>query len=147
MQAGGCLGLWPAALAREFRAVYTFEPDVENFRRMKLPANVYAFNAALAPSFSELDRSSTFCGGYFVKGAGLIPGLKIDAFEWPEVDFIWLDIEGGEAVAIDGARETIARHRPHICLEKLFVDVREIAASIDYEVIAEVGNDAVLAPR
>lgn len=45
-----------------------------------------------------------------------IDGLVAE-YELDRVDFIKLDIEGAEFLALRGAAQTIARHRPVICLE------------------------------
>ena len=50
-----------------------------------------------------------------------VPGTTLDAldtiFEFPTVDFIKLDIEGAELLALRGAERLLRKHRPTIFLE------------------------------
>lgn len=44
---------------------------------------------------------------------------SLDSFELPDVDFIKIDVEGGEMAVLEGARETILRCRPVLMVEVL----------------------------
>lgn len=46
-----------------------------------------------------------------------IPTVAIDELGLPRVDFIKVDIEGMEVEALEGARQTLARHRPVLLVE------------------------------
>lgn len=126
VQAGGNCGLWPAVLAKAFRKVYTFEPDPVNFyclvRNCQFP-NVVKIQAALgAPDHApiEMDGNPQNCGGYFVRDTedGFAPVLTIDTLHLTGVGLIYLDIEGFESYAIEGARETLMRDRPVLAIEQ-----------------------------
>jgi FkbM family methyltransferase len=129
VQAGGNLGLYPKRLAQEFKTVYTFEPDPENFARLKLNAperNIIARQAALGAdeqpvAISRVRRDGkhikTHEGLVHVVGPGLIPCQRIDGLRLPVCDLIYLDVEGYELRALQGAVSTLARCRPMLALE------------------------------
>ena len=48
---------------------------------------------------------------YFVKV------VTIDTLDLPELDFLKIDAEGHEPAVLRGAKDTIERHRPVLCLE------------------------------
>lgn len=124
VQAGGNGGLWPDHLAQIFERVYTFEPDPINFRCLVhnvARENVVFMQAALGagPSFIAMDR---WCGpenpgANRVQDGGHIPVIALDSLQLTNVDLIQLDIEGYELNALNGAKETIDRCRPVVCLE------------------------------
>lgn len=45
--------------------------------------------------------------------------MAIDSLNLPRLDLIKIDIEGMEMEALEGARDTIARLRPHLLIEKI----------------------------
>lgn len=122
VQAGGNMGVWPKALAYEFAAVYTFEPDPLNFRCLcaNVPEeNVFKFNAAVGTGHEGcrgMARTSN-CGAHYLDGPGGIPVLTIDALGLPQCDFIQLDVEGYEPEALVGGRDTIQAYHPVIMIE------------------------------
>lgn len=124
VQAGGNCGLWPIALSKTFRSVYTFEPDAKNFASLAINTagleNVFPMRAALGDENALVDmhRDEKNCGAYNIEGAGRIPVLTIDSLGLPDVDMIYLDIEGYEYRALLGAEETIARCSPVIAVEE-----------------------------
>ena len=128
VQAGGNLGLFPKRLAQEFAAVYTFEPDPELFRIMLQNApepNIVRMQAAVGdkPGRVRMQRGNIkphgnpHEGTTHVAGEGIIPMMKIDDLCLPDVDLIYLDIEGHEPLALKGAVETIEFSKPVIVLE------------------------------
>ena len=123
VQAGGNCGVWPWLLSSKFGAVYTFEPDADNFtclaRNTPMP-NVYKFRAALGDGREA--RTALFgdpenCGAYMVRGTGTIPVLTIDALRLNDCGLIYLDVEGFEGPALLGAQQTILTCRPIIAVE------------------------------
>lgn len=124
VQAGGNGGLWPDHLAQIFETVYTFEPDPINFRCLVhnvARENVVFTQAALGSeaSFIAMDR---WCGpqnpgANRVMAGGFIPVIALDGLGLRNVDLVQLDIEGYELKALAGARKTIDRCRPVVCLE------------------------------
>jgi FkbM family methyltransferase len=129
VQAGGALGIFPKYLSQRFKAVYTFEPDPENFLSLchNAPeANIVKFQAALGYhrelvhiSHARQGRKpgNAHEGIRHVKGPGPIPTLRIDDLHLPVCDLIYLDVEGHELFALRGAAQTIMRCRPFIAVE------------------------------
>ena len=126
VQAGGAIGIWPVRLGQLFEKVHTFEPEPVNYeclskntRGMK---NVLCYNAALSDASGMVsmhldDDYAGHCGAFYTKPGGRIPAVTIDSLRLRNVDFMWLDIEGGETAALMGAAKTIERCRPVIGFE------------------------------
>jgi FkbM family methyltransferase len=122
VQAGGNAGVWPLRLADYFEKVYTFEPEPLNFeclRRNVTKPNIVATRAALGEKAGSvglfLHLQNT--GGHTIRGKGRIPVVTIDSLELGACDLIWLDIEGYELFALQGAEGTIKRYRPVVVVE------------------------------
>lgn len=161
VQAGGNCGVWPAAMGKRFGRVYTFEPDPVNFRCLcaNAPAEtIFKFNAALGNRHRcvGLDRKPNNAGAHQVNGVGPIPTLRIDDLELDACDLIYLDIEGCELGALQGAEETIERCHPVIAVEdkgmseRYGVKVGDVEMWLinrfDYRVAVRVKRDVVLVP-
>lgn len=123
IQAGGNMGVYPAALATRFARVITAEPDPECFAYLdqnvtepnvtKMQVAFVAAPANLAMSYIDPEN----CGNQrTIPGEG-IPGIPIDALGVKDCDLIYLDIEGAELAALKGAEETIRLTKPLICIE------------------------------
>lgn len=130
VQAGGCLGVFAQAMARDFQAVYTFEPDPENFAKLvyNVPAvNVVKFQAALGceprmlQTVCELrpnDGKSVLHEGMTrTEPGGIVPTLRIDDLGLTACGLFYLDVEGDELFALRGADQTIRQCRPVIACE------------------------------
>jgi len=147
VQAGGNCGVYPLALASAFERVVTFEPDEENLAclvaNVTLP-NVAIYRAALGAgqgtcSIEVVEPDN--CGAHKTVPNGSVPVMTIDGLALDQCDLIWLDIEGAEAQAIDGARATIEKFSPIIVLEE-----KGLGAKADlpgYSRLMRIGNDAV----
>lgn len=129
VQAGGNLGLFPKRLAEEFARVITFEPDERLYAATKRNApesNIEVIRACLGydrtpVSLSGKRRDSSgrpaHEGLTHVAGAGAIPQVRLDDYDLPACDLLYLDIEGYEMFALRGAEKTIDRFRPVIGVE------------------------------
>jgi len=127
VQAGGCSGLWPLALAQHFRRVITYEPEPVNFRYLQKNTqdvpNILAHNCGLGdvPRLVGLTRPKERAGLWRVDGEGDIEIKTLD----DELDFITnldalvLDVEGSELATLKGAEQTIAANHPLIWFEYL----------------------------
>ena len=163
VQAGGNVGVWPKHLSTIFDVVYTFEPNPENFNCLarNVPQhNVVKFNAGLGQSHDMVTVKSPEpgldlnCGAYQVHDGGFIPILRIDDLNLPSCDLIYLDIEGYEYFAIQGALETIKKFKPVIALEdkplpKMYgIEVGQTAEYLckehGYEVVERIHRDIIL---
>lgn len=167
VQAGGNLGVWPKRLAQQFETVYTFEPSPEMFpllTRNAPEANIFRFQAALGNGPAMVGLSSRrrdgsgrpdHVGLTHVSGDGVVPVLTLDAFAFPVVDLLYLDLEGFELFALRGAVETLQRCRPVVAVEInknaafVGVDQDDLRAEITgwgYRRAARVGSDDVWVP-
>lgn len=130
VQAGANVGVYPVALSKMFDTVITVEPDPVNYGcltrnladHLDDAANVVSRRAAFGVGFGKtchmvVDEADN-CGAHRVMPGGGIPILPIDHLvEGLRVDAIWLDIEGSELEALEGAVETIKRCSPVIAFE------------------------------
>ena len=164
VQAGGNFGFFPKALAAKFKAVYTFEPDAENFYCLGLNCpdpNVIKFQAALGdkPSLVSVGtppHESYNPGAKYIMGAGITPTIRIDDLGLSACDFMILDIEGVELSALKGAAKTIKQFHPVIvvedkepCYAKFGTKEGEtegyLINNFGYKIIARYGRDILLA--
>lgn len=159
IQAGGNVGVWPAALAAIFDAVYTAEPDDENFACLcanVTERNVYKFqcgfgSGALTKTMGIQEKSGN-CGAGYLYGEGHIPLLSIDDFHLKNVDLIALDVEGMELMALFGAIDTIKQNSPIILVEEKNLghrygqhelDLGDWLRAFGYEVANKVHRDVI----
>ena len=129
IQAGGNAGLFPLKLAEHFEHVITYEPEPRNWECLQAnikkagTTNIEAVNGALGASRGtvRIARSDPQnCGATQVveDSEGSIQQYCIDCQEvQSSVDLIWLDIEGFEYRALQGALNTIAAFGPVIVIE------------------------------
>jgi len=116
-------------MAEEFEVVHTFEPDPVLFKCLRANArepNIVAHQKAIGNSNDPVSMSCRrrdrtgkpeHEGLSHVAGRGDIPQVRIDDLGFTECGLIYLDIEGYELFALQGARQTILRHRPVITVE------------------------------
>lgn len=106
--------------------VYSFEPDNGVFdcltRSVKTNncSNVSALNMALGDqnglvSFHESERERGFVADLGAESLQ-VEQVSMDAFfrarNWPKVDIVKIDVEGGEESVLRGMRELVERNRP-----------------------------------
>lgn len=115
--------MWPKELAHRFDAVYTFEPDHENFHclahNLEDCPNVIKLQAALGdrPQLTDLYRMPGNNGAHYLHSDGILPTMRLDDLALPVLDFLQLDIEGMEYAAVTGALDTIRRCHPVVMVE------------------------------
>lgn len=126
VQAGGHVGVWPWSLAKHFATVYTFEPEPANFAALVANThertNIYAARGVLGCDRGpiHLHYNERNSGGHWMKlQAGTTPVYRVDDLGLAVCDALILDVEGAEALAIAGAEQTIAQHRPILFMEML----------------------------
>jgi FkbM family methyltransferase len=159
VQAGGNCGVWPAAMGQKFKTVYSFEPDPTNFRCLCANAaseNIIKFNAALGlvRRTVQMTKRPDNCGALQVDGAGPIPTMRIDDLELQSCDLIYLDIEGYEMPALQGAKRTIDKFSPVVVVEdkgmseRYGIKIGEIETwarnVLNYRVAEKVNRDLVM---
>lgn len=132
---GANRGYYSYALSKIASRVEAFEPYpvMARFARRKLGRNVRLHEIALS-NYSgtatlrvpqckgdiDIHYSATlkdFPVGPCVEIA--VPVMTIDQFGFDDVGFIKIDAEGSDMDVIEGARETIRRHRPNLLVELL----------------------------
>lgn len=164
IQAGGHIGTWPVMLSGRFRRVLTFEPDFENFEALsrnlsdrKLD-NVFPARGVLGHKrgMIGLRKSPKSTGQHRVGKGDLVPRYRIDDLDLPAVDAIFLDVEGYEIQALQGAETTVKRCRPVIMAEENvrcrdqgheLGDLERLLDGWGYSKVAAVNADLVFAPR
>lgn len=161
VQAGGNCGVWPKKLSKRFGAVYTFEPDPLNFHCLvnNCPEkNIIKLQAAVGHDASPvglIGRKENI-GAHQVEGFGAYPVIAIDELNLPSCGLMYLDIEGYEGEAIDGAMDTIERFKPIIAIEnkghsdKYGISPKGLEKriiSLGYKVVDRPHRDTVFAPE
>lgn len=166
LQAGGNVGVWPKKLSTIFDQVLTFEPNEENYEcllKNVTEENVTKMNAALSDKHELVDVRSpepgldNNCGAYQVHKDGLIPTVIIDELSLDNLDLLYLDIEGYEYFAIQGALKSIEKFKPVIALEdkelpkmydiKVGQTAEFLCKEMGYEVVERIHRDVVLCSR
>jgi FkbM family methyltransferase len=127
IQAGGCVGLYPLALAEHFGRVDTWEPSTVNLPYLKRNvagvSNIYLHEGALTDDVTQhwcMQHFAANCGGShlvpFVHE--LVAPYRGDDYGWQDVDFVQLDVEGHELPALLGLEQTLLRCRPVVQIEE-----------------------------
>lgn len=121
VQAGGHCGVWPKYLSSQFDSVYTFEPEMDNFRclvRNIKEENVFMFRSFLgeAEKTSGIKKTAN-TGGHYMKGEGIIPVMTVDSLRLKTLDLLVLDVEGYELQSLSGSSKTICEKKPVIMIE------------------------------
>jgi FkbM family methyltransferase len=158
IQAGGNVGIWPNYLLTYFEKIFTFEPDIDNFKCLKnncTSKNIVARHAALAdkPGSTGMEVDPKNVGAHRILGDGDIPVFTIDEFDFDNVDLIVLDIEGTEPQALEGAKKTIEKYKPVIMVEDKGLSEHYGVSKgwshkfPGYKVVKEVHRDVILVPE
>jgi len=133
---GASSGVYAYHLSRMARYVYAFEPipeEAQRIRRLRLK-NVVVENVALSSREGRTKlRIPLISSRGEDKGmASLEPRVvaderlsrtidvslrRLDDYEFKNISFIKVDVEGHEEDVLDGGRETIARERPCLLIE------------------------------
>lgn len=127
VQAGGHVGVFPLGLSKHFKNVTTFEPVQENWecllQNTKDNNKISKFQFALSNANHTASVSHTIennCGAVQLHNdkEGSIQAVTLDSILGEqEVNLLWLDLEGFEAKALQGAANIIEKHRPVIVIE------------------------------
>jgi FkbM family methyltransferase len=163
VQAGGNMGVWALSLASKFGRVVTFEPDPVNFRALvhntSTAKNILALPCALGNrggTWCDLEREAGNAGAHQVTMGDVAPVVTLDSLNLPALDLLYLDIEGFEMMAIQGALDTIVRFKPVIAIEDKGLSERyhykqgaaeQFLATHGYEVVARPHRDVVMVCR
>ena len=151
VQAGGNCGVWPKHMSRNFKLVYTFEPDPENFNCLTANVkdhNVIKMQAALGEKHGLIDVVTPHednCGSKFVTAGAMVPTIRIDDLNLPTLDFLMLDIEGAEVGAMVGGWDTIKKYKPLVVVEnKKHTERFGYPMGTSIKMLEEIGYKVVL---
>jgi len=127
IQAGCNFGIFPHYLSQVFETVITTEPSpvINKYARENLSAydNIVLLDAGFGASTGSCTEvfDSTNCGATQLNTSkpGEIELITIDSImcNYNFCDLIYLDIEGMEYQALQGAREIILKYKPVIVVE------------------------------
>lgn len=106
------------------QSAYLFEPDSTNFQKLVGSVASHNFRGLCLPlALADRHKISRFSGGLGEAGCiddvgeNAITAVSIDEFlAGVPVDFIKLDLEGGEVDALKGAAYTLANHLPVLAI-------------------------------
>ena len=130
---GANVGVWSYWLSKYSKQVESFEPNPKIFNVLKniKISNVNTYNVALSNKSGSVNllipRGSK---GYSNQGASLssikvqgehkslsIQARCLDEYNFSDVNFIKIDVEGHEHEVIEGAQETIKKFKPTMVIE------------------------------
>ena len=129
--------------------VVAFEPDPGNVGviRDNVALNGFAWVEVHPIALSDRDGEAELFRSSVSGWHSLLPGLehrdrdvitvpvaRLDSFALDRLDMIKIDVEGAEVAVLEGARDSIARHRPVILLDthpSLGADVARLQALAD----------------
>jgi FkbM family methyltransferase len=160
VQAGGNCGYYVKKFAEMFDTVYTFEPDPLNFICLtintNLHKNVYRYQACVGDQHQMVAMATMDdqCGAMHIgKDQGLVPTMTIDDLNLPGCDLIQLDTEGFEYYGLLGAKNTIEKYHPVICIEwcAAWADrygvqydmIQQLITDWKYELVGKDGSDKI----
>lgn len=169
LDGGAHVGTWTRLLAGRFARVVAVEPSPDTFEALCWNVgkwgltNVEAFNLALGAEggrvgmtldAAQAARKNT--GGRYVVAGGAIKRRTIDGLKLDQLGLLKLDVEGSEALALLGARETLGRCRPIVVVEEkgfgaahfgLRADATQcVLAGAGYKLRERVGCDEIWGP-
>ncbi len=153
---GANVGLWTYKLSRLFKQVDAFEPLPWCAREIQssLPhRNVSVHNVALSSEAGNLTIHIPVVGGERLNYLATlekngesdeslsVPVRTLDSYDFANVSFIKIDVEGHELKVIQGARRTIKRDKPVIVME---IDQKhsDTPVALTYDEMANLGYDA-----
>lgn len=121
---GAHCGLWTVQLGNYFQRVEAFEPLQRHIECWEKNAgwkgSCHLHQMALGEKEGKvgINLVEKLSGRSHVNGDGEIPMRTLDSFEFDEVDFIKVDVEGYELFVLKGAEKTILKHKPVMVVEQ-----------------------------
>lgn len=128
LDGGAHIGTWSLALSEKFTNVIAFEPAPDTFEALTLNTgktdNITINNQALGQkhdhvkmTWTKKDKRRNHTGARYVKSGGTIKMIPIDYLNLHDLDFLKLDLEGAEPLALFGAVKTLKRCKPVVVFE------------------------------
>ena len=169
IDAGANVGLFAVAFAKNFNKVFAFEPVPLNneclVRNVHGYDNIELYDCALGSKSGEVEMIGRLnnTGTFKIadkpkprKGNEIctnIPVKPLDDFRFKNISCIKIDCEGYEADVLDGARNTIRKYKPLLCIEFMPIDkggdqsvhdrTNKILKIHGYKMIWQGHNDAI----
>ena len=155
---GGHVGLWSRPLSKVFTEVIAFEPHPEYQKLFALNAP----KAKLIPvALGEESRKVGLMvpegntGAAYVSEGDGYDMVRLDDYEYRDIDLIKIDVEGYELGVLKGARRTLVTNNPVIVIEQKphphFSDrwgkldaIKFLCEGFDYKVVNRVIDDWIL---
>jgi FkbM family methyltransferase len=115
---GSNIGLWTRYLAKKFQHVYCFEPNetyINCFNKNITDKNITLYKNGLSEKehYATQDKHSTVLS----TEPGNILCKTLDSYEFTDIDFIKIDVDGFEHLVLNGARNTLQKNNPVINIE------------------------------
>lgn len=102
-----------------------------------IPQALYACETTLWLVPNRFNAGATVVGEPNEEGAFEVQAVPLDAFDWPRLDYIKLDIEGLVLRALEGAERVLREHRPLVVVE--VGDNLELFGDFTDDVVAFMG--------
>jgi FkbM family methyltransferase len=165
---GAHAGLWSMQLLKHFADLHAFEPVPEHQEcfHKNVPqstefgeTHVVLWKCALGERerLVSMYSTPTSSGDSYVNGDGDIPMHTLDSFGLADVDFIKVDLEGGELFALRGGEQTIKQWRPVIIVEQKPGKAQKFGLAergaipylelLGYRMAEELGGDFIMVPN
>ena len=147
---GGNIGWYTLNIKKRFgwKNVYTFEPGLETFNRLKSNVELNGYKADKLFNIGFYKEAGSLEFYYDAKGSGAsslvnlreresVKKISVDMIKMDDfvrghnilrLDFIKCDVEGSELFVYEGGKETIRKYRPIVFSEML----RKWAAKFNY---------------
>lgn len=128
---GANIGFYSYALSKICTRVEAFEPNPKCLDVLKAynAKNIGTHNEGLSSQSGFLELHIPVVNGKEMAGHGSVNGLniahvsrkitvsKLDDYEFKQVSFIKIDVEGHELEVIRGAKDTLLREKPNLLIE------------------------------
>ena len=158
---GAHVGSWSNELSKTFDSVEAFEAADENYAcliKNISSDNINIHNMAIGEKEKKvsMDESDPFNSGkhHVLLDEGNIEMRSVDSFNYQDVDFIKMDIEGYEFFGLKGAEETLKRCSPVVLIEQNGLEMNyglqkkeagKYLESLGYELKAIANKDYIYA--
>lgn len=163
---GGNVGLMTRRYAAAFNHVHSFEPVTENFSCLYYNTedldNVTVYKQGLGETQKEVEivlpYSTTSCGSWSItdfknnkeeKRSESINITTLDSYNFKDVDFIKLDIQGYEMQVLEGAVNTLKEYKPTLLIETksagkdMSLPIGRFIAQFGYRQAKKINKDRV----